>query len=726
MVERQSKPSAWRAATAAAMAATLAATVLLPSAALASGLAPVPADDYLVTNEDVQVIAYVLDNDTDPEGDALHVSSVGATDPAAGIGRWFFNGKYTYVFTPKANFNGDTSVWYTVSDGTNAAVKAWVYITVNPVEDPPNAVNDTVAVVEDTPTDVTAAILANDADPDAGDTIEITAVSGASGGSVDLAAGVVTFDPAADLCGAAAGGFDYTISDGDQTDTAHVTVDITCVSEYPPVAVDDTVTVVEDTPTDVTAAILANDTDADQYETLGVSAVANATGGTVDLAGGVVTFTPAGNLCGDAAGAFDYTVTDGTFSDDGSVTVDITCVNDLPVAVDDTASGTEDQDVIIAEATLLANDSDVETADLSIVSVGNATHGAVSTDGTDVTFVPEADYCGEATFTYDVTDGTAETLGTVTITLACVNDAPVAVDDTATVGQGSSPADHDVVANDIDVDGDDLTVSNPSVDPTAGTVSVELNQVRYAPDPAFTGDAVITYTVSDGVESDTGALTVTVVPDGVAPAVDVPTVAFGSGRVNESARLLIGWSATDAETGVKGYEVEVKVGAGDWTTVYTGTGTSVTKRYPFGTSLQWRVRATDNADNVSDWVLSPVRRLVAYQGGSPVVRTGTWVKVPSKGSSGTNYRYTTTAGKKATLTFTGIGVMYVAPKLTSGGYARVKISGTTYRVRLKASSRQLGVIMATRMWTTSGQHTIKVINDQGGRRTTFDAFIVLK
>jgi hypothetical protein len=705
------------------MAATLAAAVLLPSAALAAGAAPTPADDYPTVDEDGSLTYNVLANDTDPEGDALHVSSVSPFDPATGSGSWQLNG--TLHFTPKANFNGDVTLWYYASDGTSTA-KAFVYITVNPVEDPPVAANDTVTVVEDTATDVTAAILANDADPDAGDTLEITAADNATGGSVDLTGGVVTFTPTADLCGAAAGSFDYTISDGDQTDDAHVTVDITCVADYPPVAVDDTVTVVEDTATDVTAAILANDTDADLYETLSVSAVDNPTGGSVVLTGGVVTFTPTANLCGAAAGSFAYTVTDGTFTDDGAVTVDITCVNDPPVAVDDTANGTEDEDVVIPEADLLANDSDVEGSDLSIVSVGNATHGSVSTDGTDVTFVPAADYCGDATFDYEVTDGNLTDTATVTITLACVNDPPVAVDDTATVGQGSAAADYDVVANDIDVDGDSLTVSDPVVDPAAGVVSVVSNKIRYAPDPAFTGDAVITYTVSDGVESDTGTLTVTVVPDAVAPVVEAPGVAFGSGRVNESAPLLISWSATDAETGIKSYEVQVKVGTGTWATIYTGTDTSITGFYPFGTSLQWQVRATDNADNVSGWEMSPVRKLVAYQGGKPAVRTGTWVTVKSTGSSGNNYRYTTTAGKRITLTFTGIGVLYVAPKLTTGGYAKVKIGASVSSVRLKASATKLGVIMASAMWGTPGQHTIKVINKQGGKRTTFDAFIVLK
>ena len=75
----------------------------------------------------------------------------------------------------------------------------------------------------------------------------------------------------------------------------------------------------------------------------------------MDLQGGVVTFTPDANLCGDGAGGFDYVISDGHGdSDTGHATVNITCVDDAPHAVNDSASGTEDTDVVIAGADLVA------------------------------------------------------------------------------------------------------------------------------------------------------------------------------------------------------------------------------------------------------------------------------------------------------------------------------------------------------------------------------------
>ena len=103
-----------------------------------------------------------------------------------------------------------------------------ILITVTPVNEEPIATDDTVTVDEDTATDVTAELLANDTDPDS-DTLVVSGVSNASGGSVQLASDVATFTPDADLCEPGVGSFDYSISDGNGgSDSASVTVDVTC------------------------------------------------------------------------------------------------------------------------------------------------------------------------------------------------------------------------------------------------------------------------------------------------------------------------------------------------------------------------------------------------------------------------------------------------------------------------------------------------------------------
>ena len=99
----------------------------------------------------------------------------------------------------------------------------------------------------------------------------------------------------------------------------------------------------------------------------------------------------------------------------------------------------------------------------------------------------------------------------------------------------------------------------------------------------------------------------------------------------------------------------------------------------------------------------------------------------SAGSSGTGYSYTATLGKRALLTFTGREVIFVAPKTTKSGYAKVYTDGHLIaRFNLRASSTQLGQIITNKTWTSSGAHTMRVQNDQAGRRTNLDAFIVLQ
>ncbi|EPG0532599.1 tandem-95 repeat protein, partial [Vibrio harveyi] len=121
--------------------------------------APVAVNDAVSTDEDTAVTIDVLANDSDPENDTLTITA--ASVPAEQGTVAIVDGKL--VFTPAENFNGDTTISYTISDG-QLTDDATVAVTVNPVNDAPVAVNDTVATDEDTA--VTIDVLANDSDPE--------------------------------------------------------------------------------------------------------------------------------------------------------------------------------------------------------------------------------------------------------------------------------------------------------------------------------------------------------------------------------------------------------------------------------------------------------------------------------------------------------------------------------------------------------------------------------
>src|SRR5207249_1954795 len=169
---------------------------------------------------------------------------------------------------------------------------------------------------------------------------------------------------------------------------------------------------------------------------------------------GTVTFTPAPDFNGTAG--FDYTVSDGSLSDIGHVTITVTAVNDAPVAVDDTGTTAEDVAVSFTQADLKGNDTDVDkrNAKLSVKAGSNPVYGAVVLNGNGtVTFTPAPDFNGTAGFDYPLTFPTRRSSDLVTITVTAVNDAPVAVDDTGTTAEdvAVSFTQADLKGNDTDV-----------------------------------------------------------------------------------------------------------------------------------------------------------------------------------------------------------------------------------------------------------------------------------
>ncbi|HKF85948.1 MAG TPA: Ig-like domain-containing protein, partial [Candidatus Limnocylindrales bacterium] len=274
---------------AAATSGLILAGALMPAATAAAGAPPVLRSDYINTLKNVTTTGNVLANDKDPSGGGLVFDSF--TPVSVSVGTLTIASNGAYSFSPATNWTGTASTTYQAHN-TNRSRTGNIYITVRTENAAPVANDDVLTLGEDSTTDVTADILANDTDVD-GDTLWVTGVSGAVGGTVDLTTEIVTFTASADLCGSSAAGFDYTITDGFLTAaTGHVTVDITCANDDP-TAVDDDASGTEDTNVTITASDLAaDDTDPDTADALTVTAVSNPSGGTVSLVAGTITFVP--------------------------------------------------------------------------------------------------------------------------------------------------------------------------------------------------------------------------------------------------------------------------------------------------------------------------------------------------------------------------------------------------------------------------------------------------
>jgi hypothetical protein len=181
---------------------------------------------------------------------------------------------------------------------------------------------------------------------------------------------------------------------------------------------------------------------------------------------------------------------DGKLSAKGAFSLKIVPVNDLPVAVNDTASvnevvstGAESQPPkTTATINLLTNDSDIEDGKPSVVSVTDVVNATVTNiGGGKVLVTADGDFSGDVTFTYTVMDRAGATASAnVTLTINPMNDPPRAKNDSVTILEDESPL-IDVLANDTDPEGDTLSILSVA-DPAHGTAQIDGTKISYVPD----------------------------------------------------------------------------------------------------------------------------------------------------------------------------------------------------------------------------------------------------
>ena len=465
------------------------------------------ADTATVSEDSATTSIDVIANDTDVDlGNILSLTTV--STPGTGTVSINLDG-VSVDYTPSADFNGTEVITYTVSDGTDTATGT-LTVTVTPVNDAPEAIADTATVSEDSAT-TSIDVIANDTDVDLGNILSLTTVSTPGTGTVSINLDGVSVDytPSADFNGTEV--ITYTVSDGTDTATGTLTVTVRPVNDAP-VAVADTATVLEDSAT-TSIDVIANDTDVDLGNILSLTTVSTPGTGTVsiNLDGVSVDYTPSADFNGTEV--ITYTVSDGTDTATGTLTVTVTPVNDAPEAIADTATVSEDSATTSID--VIANDTDVDLGNiLSLTTVSTPGTGTVSInlDGVSVDYTPSADFNGTEVITYTVSDGTDTATGTLTVTVTPVNDAPIAVEDTASVLENAIMISTDVISNDIDVDGDILLLSAISYS-GLGTVIVNVDEITidYTPAPNFIGTEVINYSVTDGVLSSEGVLNINVI-----------------------------------------------------------------------------------------------------------------------------------------------------------------------------------------------------------------------
>ncbi|MDD9893307.1 MAG: tandem-95 repeat protein, partial [Gammaproteobacteria bacterium] len=335
-----------------------------------------------------------------------------------------------------ADFNGTATINYEATDGNGGFGAATVTVTVNPVNDDPTPVNDTISTPEDTP--VTFDVLSNDTDPD-GDPLSVASATMAAG---DEEAGSVivepdnrlTFTPSAEVSGNFT--IEYTATDGNGGNAvANVLVNVTPVNDPPEITGQNPLSVDEDNSlTLFLADFQTNDPEGDPL-TLTVQDGVN-----YSRSGNQV--TPDLNFNGSLA--VNVVVDDGEFTSDVfSATVTVNAVNDVPtldIIFDPAAIPEDSGEQTIGLSGISDGDGGVQTLTVTAVSDNTALipDPVVTYTNPDPTgslsYTPVANQSGSATITVTVDDGEATDNTVVRSFFVVVN--PV-LDDTVFVSVAS-------------------------------------------------------------------------------------------------------------------------------------------------------------------------------------------------------------------------------------------------------------------------------------------------
>ena len=510
--------------------------------------APVGIDNIAEITEDTSyTLAWTtLTSDVDiaTNADSIGVSIKAADNASHGTATVVGN---NIVYTPIANFNGTDSFTYTVTDSKGDTDTGVISVTVSQVNDAPIADNDNAVTNEDNA--VTIDVLDGDTDIDQDSTLnanpsaEVLSISTDEADLIKPVHGTISvtadnkilYTPNANYNGTDS--FEYNADDGEALDKATVSVTIHQVNDNPVAVTDSAVTGDEDP---VSVDVLANDTDVDTsasinqevlYSTDTFSLVSydfiGDAHGTLSNIGGTITYTPSLNFKGTQE--ISYVISDGH---DGSATgkliVSVDEKNDKPIAYDDDIVTDEDTQITF---NVLSNDADQDIGDeksfVMFTQDTSSLPGSFSTNANgSITYIPDENYNGSFTLSYQMKDKAGLTDDAVIkITVAAVNDAPVAQDNNAEINEDTSyTVAWTSLTSDVDIatNADSIGVSIKAADNAShGTATVTGNNIVYTPIANFNGTDSFTYTVTDSKgNTDTGVISVTVSQVNDAPVAD--------------------------------------------------------------------------------------------------------------------------------------------------------------------------------------------------------------
>lgn len=377
----------------------------------------------------------------------------------------------------------------------------------------PVAVADLYFIQEDEPLTTTAVdgVQVNDVDLDS-DVLTTTLYTAPLSGTVILAAdGSFVYTPTLNFNGIDT--FVYALSDGTQTTTATVEISVAAVNDRPE-ANDDEYTTAEDIPLTVLGAsgVFSNDFDIDSSNLTAMVIVPPSNGNLIFENDGGFTYTPHEHFYG--VDNFVYQLDDGELVDTAFVTLNVTAVNDPPIAQPDNYVVLENTPLHVAAPGVLQNDSDLETSSLTAAVLQPPSSGSLTLKNNgSFSYTPTINFSGVITFSYNVSDGELNDVAVVTLNVTDQNEAPTAQNDSYTMPRNNTlpvPAGEGLLNNDSDPENSNLSITANSM-PQHGQLALKSDgSFVYTPTADYVGADSFTYTVSDGLLTDTATVNLTI------------------------------------------------------------------------------------------------------------------------------------------------------------------------------------------------------------------------
>ena len=207
----------------------------------------------------------------------------------------------------------------------------------------------------------------------------------------------------------------------------------------------------------------------------------------------------------------------------------------------------------------------------------------------------------------------------------------------------------------------------------------------------------------------------------------------GSTLGDPEVPVKLSWSATDAGGEVTGYQLQQSTYGNPYENVGLADATTTTRTLGFapGSNYRLRVRATDDNGNRSDWKYGTRFALDTLQENDPSISYAkTWKGQSLASAYGGGVKYATARGAKATLSFTGTEVAWVAPESKTRGKAAVSLDGAKVATVNLFSRQTLArqVVFSRGNLDPATPHTLEVrsLGTSGRPRVDVDAFVVLR